>query len=136
MIEEDDTSSNTANDLITEDMSNGIEPDNSNKSESFLAAIKEMGKILFKRYPVKTTNITDENATGFTSIEALNVWMQEHYNYQFKTLDIIVKSKRANVMSVKAFGITKFIEESGSIQASYQQTDIPLNLANRLMNRR
>ena len=133
---DDDTSSNSANDLITEDMSEGLEPDNKNTSESFLAAIKEMGKILFKRYPVKTTNITDENAAGFTSIEALNAWMEKHYNYQFSSLDIIVKSKRANVMSVKGYGIAKFIEESGSIQASYQQTDIPLNLANRLMNRR
>lgn len=135
MVEEDNFG-NTANDLITENMSDGIVSDNINKSESFLAAIKEMGKILFKRYPVKTTNITDENAIGFTSIEALNAWMQEHYKYQFSSLNTIVDSKRRNVMSVKGYGIAKFIEESGSIQASYQQTDIPLNLANRLMNRR
>jgi hypothetical protein len=127
-------SSNLANDLITENMNEGQEPDKS--SESFLAAIKEMGRILFKKYKPKTTNISYDNAAGFTSIEALNAWMEKHYKYKFQSLDTIVKSKRSNVMSVKGYGIDKFIEESGSIQASYQQTDIPLNLANKLMNRR
>jgi hypothetical protein len=132
----EDTSSNSANDLITENMDEGQETDNKYQSESFLAAIKEMGRILFKKYKVKTSNISYDNASGFVSIEALNAWMEKHYKYKFTSLDIIVKSKRGNVMSVKGYGIDKFIEESGSIQASYQQTDVPLNLANKLMNRR
>jgi hypothetical protein len=132
---EDESESNAVNDIITEDMSEDFREEDKKDNQSIIAAIREMGETLFKKYPAKTSNITSENEQGMDTVAVINDWMMSKYRYEFTTLNTLVKSKRENVMSVKGYGVEKFIEESHSIQATFQQTEIPQNLANRMMRR-
>jgi hypothetical protein len=133
--DEDRNESNAVNDIITENIDMG-EDDNKQDNQSFLAAVREIGEISFLKYPAKTSNITDENASGMDTVKVINEWMLKYYKFEFTSLSTFVKSKRENVMSVKGYGNEAFNKNLTAIQASFQQTELPQTLANRLMNRR
>jgi hypothetical protein len=125
-----DDNETTAGEIVTETMDTGESVDDSNKG--FIAAIREMAETSFKNYPTKTTNISEDNASGIIAITVLNDWMLAKYGYQYQSLQTLVKAKRENVMSVKGYGLEQFIKELASVQTIYQQSDIPNSLANRL----
>lgn len=128
-----DESEDAVNDIITEDMDMG--GDEKGEATSFLAAVREIGEISFKKYPAKTSNLTDENAAGIVAAEVINSWMEKRYKFTFDSLKTIIKSKRENVISVKGYGNTNFNANLNAIHASFEQTEIPQNLANKLMRR-
>lgn len=132
--EKEESDNNAVNDIITEDME--IEEVNQEERTSFLAAVREIGEISFKKYPAKTSNLTDENVSGITAAEVLNNWMERRYKFPFESLKTLIKAKRENVISVKGYGNTNFNNNLNAIHASFEQTEIPQNLANKLMGRR
>jgi hypothetical protein len=108
-----------------------LEDDNDNSSEqenSFKLALKEMGYILFEKYPDKTSNLSHENIKGIVRIKVLNEYMETNFGYRYKSLDALVEAKTSMVVSHKGFGIEKLIEFMKSIQASFEQTQLPEGL--------
>lgn len=104
-------------------------------SDTFPLAIRELGESLFLNYPNKTSNLSDENILGMLRIEALNDFMQSKYGFRYSVLDIVVQYKKELVLSKDGLGIKAFTELVKSIQTSFQQTDIPQTIGQRLMRR-
>lgn len=94
-------------------------------TNSFQFAVKELGNILFNKYPEKTSNLTSENINGMVRIEVLNEYMSANFGYRYQTLDKLVKQKQLRVIATDGFGVEKIIEFVKSIQASFEQTQIP-----------
>jgi len=117
-------SDNSVNESITmsDDNDEEIKGENTN---SFQFAVKELGNILFNKYPEKTSNLTSENINGMVRIEVLNEYMSVNFGYRYQTLDRLVKQKELRVISTAGFGVEKIIEFVKSIQASFEQTQIP-----------
>lgn len=123
--EEDDSGGNFANDLVcdTEKEEEILEETNTIQD-----VIKEIGRALFEKYNKKTSNLTSENADGITQAESLNEYMERGFGFRYKVLDTLVASKRANTLSVNAYGIAAFIESIKSVQTSIEQHQIPEQL--------
>jgi hypothetical protein len=124
---------NSVNDSIEiedEEVLNQTEQEN-----SFKLALKEMGYILFEKYPDKTSNLSHENINGIVRIRVLNEYMETNFGYRYKTLDALVDAKLSTVVSHKGFGIDKLIEFMKSIQASFEQTQLPEGLKSMLSRR-
>lgn len=94
-------------------------------TNSFQFAVKELGNILFDKYPKKTSKLTHDNINGMVRIEVLNEYMEVNFGYRYKTLDRLIKEKETRVISTDGFGVEKIIEFVKSIQASFEQTQIP-----------
>lgn len=127
-------SDNAVNKSIT------FEVDDGNKGEiteqnTFPLAIKELGEGLFDNYPDKTSSITDENIKGIIRCRALNDFMQEKYGIRYSVLDKIVEDKMSLNMSRNGYGIERFIEIVKSIQATFEQTQLPSTLSQKLLGR-
>jgi hypothetical protein len=108
--------------IIKDDDDEDIKGENTN---SFQFAVKELGNILFDKYPEKTSNLSSENINGIVRIEVLNEYMSVNFGYRYQTLDKLVKQKQLRVISHDGFGVEKIIEFVKSIQASFEQTQIP-----------
>jgi len=108
--------------IIKDDDDEDIKGENTN---SFQFAVKELGNILFDKYPEKTSNLSSENINGIVRIEVLNEYMNVNFGYRYQTLDKLVKQKQLRVISHDGFGVEKIIEFVKSIQASFEQTQIP-----------
>jgi len=108
--------------IIKDDDDEDINGENTN---SFQFAVKELGNILFDKYPEKTSNLSSENINGIVRIEVLNEYMSVNFGYRYQTLDKLVKQKQLRVISHDGFGVEKIIEFVKSIQASFEQTQIP-----------
>jgi hypothetical protein len=106
------------------------------ETNTFPMAIKELGESLFENYEDKTTNITDENIRGIIRCRALNDYMQEKYGIRYSVLDKIVEDKMRLNVSRGGYGIEKFIEIVKSIQATFEQTQLPATFGQKLMGRR
>jgi hypothetical protein len=98
-------------------------------------AIRELGEALFYSYPDKTSVLSDENILGMIRIETLNEFMLRKYGFRYTSLDAVVEYKKRLVVSKNGYGILQFIELVKSIQASFQQTELPQTLAQRIMRR-
>jgi hypothetical protein len=105
-------------------------------NDTFPMAIRELGEALFSSYPDKTSVLSDENILGIIRIETLNEFMLRKYGFRYTSLDAVVEYKKRLVVSKNGYGILQFIELVKSIQASFQQTEIPQTIAQRLLNRR
>jgi hypothetical protein len=111
------------------------EEETAKHGDTFPLAIRELGESLFLNYPNKTSNLSDENILGMIRIEALNDFMQSKYGFRYSVLDIVVQYKKELVISKNGFGISAFNDLVKSIQASFQQTEIPQTIGQRLMRR-
>lgn len=126
--------SNAVNESIEIPMSDDTKEE-SKGNDTFPMAIRELGESLFLNYPNKTSNLSDENILGMIRIEALNDFMQAKYGFRYSVLDIVVQYKKELVISKNGFGITAFNDLVKSIQASFQQTEIPQSIGQRIMRR-
>jgi hypothetical protein len=104
-------------------------------NDTFPLAIRELGEALFSNYPDKTSVLSDENILGIIRIETLNEFMLRKYGFRYTSLDAVVEYKKRLVVSKNGYGILQFIELVKSIQASFQQTELPQTLAQRIMRR-
>lgn len=106
------------------------------ESNTFPLAIQELGQGLFENYSDKTSDLTDENIKGIIRCRALNDFMQEKYGVRFSVLDKIVEDKMNLNISRNGKGIKDFIEIVKSIQATFEQTQLPSTLGQRLFGRK
>jgi hypothetical protein len=115
-----------------------IEEEKKETSEqnTFPLAIAELGEGLFDNYSDKTSNITDENIKGIIRCRALNDFMLEKYGIRYSVLDKICEDKMSLQLSRNGYGVEKFIEIVKSIQATFEQTQLPATLSQKLMGRR
>lgn len=121
-------SENAANQFITAAISENEEEIPGNNQNNFPAAIKEIGEAVFKRYPRKTSNLTSENILGCIRCIAINDFMQETYGIRFSVLDLVPKEVEERRLSKGGYGLEKFIEAMKSIQASFEQHELPSRL--------
>lgn len=124
---------------VNESVTIPIEEDNETEAkgnDTFPMAIRELGEAIFQNYNEKTSNLSEENILGIIRCNALNDFMSERYGIRFTVLDELVTNKMALVISRNGYGIEKFIELTKAIQASFTQTEIPANIAQRLLQRR
>lgn len=126
---------NAVNKSITMDLEKEVDKE-VNEQNTFPLAIQELGEGLFEKYFDKTSDLTDENIRGIIRCRALNDFMLEKYGYRFSVLDKIVEDKMSLNISRDAFGMEKFIEIVKSIQASFEQTQLPTTLGQRLFGRK
>lgn len=105
------------------------------ETNTFPLAIAELGEGLFEHYSDKTSNITDENIRGIIRCRALNDFMLEKYGVRYSVLDKICEDKMSLNISRNGYGVEKFIEIVKSIQASFEQTQLPASLNQRLFGR-
>ena len=124
---------NSVNKSITIDIDD--DDDTIKQVNTFSDAIKEMGNVIHTRYPDKTSNISQENANGIIRVEVLNEYMNRNFGYEYESLKVLCSQKKVNVVSVKGWGIDKFIEAIKSIQASFEQMQMPEGIMNRLRGR-
>ena len=125
--------SNAVNESIDIPLEEGDEESKGN--DTFPMAIRELGEALFSSYPDKTSVLSDENILGIIRIETLNEFMLRKYGFRYTSLDAVVEYKKRLVVSKNGYGILQFIELVKSIQASFQQTELPQTLAQRIMRR-
>lgn len=109
-------------------MEDDIENTDSNKNTSFPEAIRELGKALFERYPNKTSNYSGENEIGLLQADVLNDYMEKNFGYRFMVIDKLSKQKIVRTVSVKGYGIEKFIELVHGINIAFEQNEIPEKL--------
>jgi len=109
-------------DILVEDEEDKEEGKNNN---SFPESINALGSSLFKKYPDKTSNLSQENINGIIRAQVLNNYMEQNFGYRYGAIDQLVKDKKALVVSHNGLGITSLIELLKSIQASFEQTQIP-----------
>ena len=114
--------------FITASLDDDNEEQAGNNQNNFPAAIKEIGEAVFKRYPRKTSNLSSENILGMVRCSALNDYMQETYGIRYTTLDLVVQEVEERRLSKGGYGLEKFIESMKSIQASFEQHEIPSRL--------
>jgi len=117
---------NTANDIIVdtiEEEETGVPQPNTLQD-----TIKELAKNLHEKYPERMSNLSYINIDGMTQADVLNEYMHINFGYRYKALDKLVSSKCSRVVSKEGFGIAAFIETVKSIQASFEQHQIPDNL--------
>jgi len=127
-------SDNAVNKAITLEMDEGKEKDI--QENTFPLAIAELGEGLFENYPDKTSNITDENIKGIIRCRALNDFMLEKYGINYSVLDTICDNKMKLQISRNGYGIEKFIEIVKSIQATFEQTQMPATIQQKMLGRR
>ena len=121
----------TVNDILIDE-----EDDNTTKSDvnTFQDSLKEMGGLLFSKYPKKTSNLSHENINGIIRAEVINEYMDVNFGYRYKVLDKLIEQKQIMVVSHNGLGMDKIIEFLKSISATFEQTQLPATL-NRLYNK-
>lgn len=106
-----------------------------NNRNTFPEAVKELGEILFNKYPEKTSNLSYENINGIIRAEVLNEYMAVNFGYRYKCIDALIHQKQVRMIAHDGFGVEKIIEFVKSIQASFEQSQIPEGLRNSLLRR-
>lgn len=117
---------NTANDIIVDTIEE--EENTTTQPNTLQDTIKELAKNLHEKNVERMSNLTSDNIDGMTQADVLNEYMDINFGYRYKTLDKLIKSKTNRVVSRDGFGIAAFIETIKSIQASFEQHQIPDNL--------
>jgi len=108
----------------------------SSENNTFQKAIQELGEALFLNYDDKTSNLVAKNILGMIKIETLNDFMERRYGFRYTELDVLVKYKKALVVSHKGYGVTQFIEALKAIKVDFTQQEIPISYMQKLMGRR
>jgi hypothetical protein len=71
--------------IVIEEKEDGEE--SLNNRNTFPEAVKELGEILFNKYPEKTSNLSYENINGIIRAEVLNEYMDINFGYFFKSVN-------------------------------------------------
>ena len=113
------------------------EPDDTEEPKSEVNtlqdSLKELGNQLFIKNSEKTSNLSHDNINGLIRADALNDYMETNFGYRYAALDTLMVMKPARSLSYNGFGVEKLIEIVKSIQASFEQTQLPATLRDRLM---
>jgi chemotaxis protein CheY-P-specific phosphatase CheC len=123
----------TANDIIMKN--NEIEPDNTPQANTMKDTISEMGKTLHEKYKARNSFLSYDNIDGMVEVDVLNEYMEVNFGHKYTVLEKLVNSKCERVISKDGFGIVSLIEFVKSIQATFEQHQLPEGLKG-LMNRR
>ena len=87
--------------------------------------IKQLSTELFVKNPKKTSNLSYDNINGIIRAMSINDYMEASYGYRFNALDAVVREKLALVSSHDGKGTKDLIEIVKSIQASFEQMQLP-----------
>lgn len=123
---------NTANDIIMKHDED--EPETTPQQNTMKDTISEMGKTLHEKYRARNSFLSYDNIDGMVQADVLNEYMDINFGHRYKVLDTLVNSKCERVISKDGFGIVSLIEFVKSIQATFEQTQIPEGLKG-LINR-
>ena len=115
-------------------MEDDDEENNSKEVNSLNETIKELGRSAFDRHIDKTSNLTNENIIGIIQAQSLNEYMEVNFGYRYSILDKLCSDKKILVVSRKGMGLEAFKELVKSIQATFEQSQLPQRLQN-MMNR-
>ena len=127
---------NAVNKSITFQMDDDNKEDKEINENSFPLAIQELGEGLFEKYTDKTSLLSDENIVGIIRCDTLNEYMQVKYGFRYPVLDLIVAEKKSLSLSRNGYGVERFIEIVKSIQATFEQMQVPISTMDRLRGRR
>lgn len=105
------------NDILMDDEEEEI----TSSQNNFQDAVRELGKMLFEKYPEKTSNLSQDNINGIIRANAINEYTEGAFGYRYRTLDKLVSDKQKLVVSHNGLGMDKLIEIVKSIQASFEQ---------------
>jgi len=119
--------------IVIEEKEDGEE--SLNNRNTFPEAVKELGEILFNKYPEKTSNLSYENINGIIRAEVLNEYMDINFGYRYKCIDALIHQKEVRMVAHNGYGVEKIIEFVKSIQASFEQSQLPEGIRSAL-NRR
>lgn len=109
------------NDILMEEE----EETETKNNNSFPETITKMGNTLFRDYPEKTSNLSAENINGIIRARVLNNYMAQNFGYEYEAINELIKNKQIYVVSEKGFGVASLIEFVKSIQATFEQTQLP-----------
>lgn len=104
------------------------EEDIKNEQNTLQDTLKEIGKQLFSSHPRKKSKLSRNNQIGLIQAEVLNEYMDRDFGYRYAVLDTLIETARDYPISDGGFGISSYIEAIKSIQASFEQTEIPSKL--------
>jgi hypothetical protein len=116
----------TANDIIMkheEDI-----PEDTKQANTMKDTIAEMGKTLHEKYRARNSFLSYENIDGMVEADVLNEYTDINFGHRYKVLDTLVNSKCERVISKDGFGIVSLIEFVKSIQATFEQHQLPEGL--------
>lgn len=119
MMQED---GNTANDLIVETEE---EEPKITQTNSMQETVKELSQTLFKKYPHKTSRLQFENIEGMVQADCLNEYMEKNFGRRYTVLDVLCNSLEERIVSENGKGIDAITELLKSIQATFEQHEIP-----------
>jgi hypothetical protein len=119
---------NSVNTSITEKLENDSDENGNNNGNNFPAAIAEIGEAIFERFPEKTSKLSAENKIGLIRCRAVNNYFEENFGVRYTILDNIPDDVLSLSVSVDAFGLQTFIAALHSINASFEQHEIPSTL--------
>ena len=117
---------NTANDIIVKinDKQEEVIPQQNTMKDT----ISEMGKTLHEKYKARNSFLIDANIDGMVQVDVLNEYMDVNFGHRYRVLDVLVDSKCERVISKDGFGIVSLIEFVKSIQATFEQHQLPEGL--------
>lgn len=99
---------------------------------SLQETIKELGNQAFKQNLKKLTYISNDNKSGLIQAEILNAYTERNFGYRYASLDALIDNDIQYSVSVKGYGFDKMVDLLKSIQASFEQTQLPQNMQNLL----
>ena len=123
------------NNSVVDSVEEQMDDDNENKPDvnTFKDAIRELGSQLHGTIHKKRLGrITQENKLGMVRARALNEYMERNFGYRYSILDTLCDDVMEYGVSVEGFGIEKLIEIVKSIQASFEQTQLPQRMKDML----
>lgn len=101
------------------------EEDIKNEQNTLQDTILAIDRSIFKNFPRKKSNLSRNNEVGLIQAEVLNEYMERNFQYRYAVLDTLIECGRDYPISRNGFGIEKFIEAIKSIQATFEQTQLP-----------
>ena len=123
------------NNSVVESVELSMDDDEETKKDvnTFQDAIRELGSQLHgKIHKKRLGKITQENKLGLIRARALNEYMDANFGYRYHILDSLCDDVMEYGVSVEGFGIEKLIEIVKSIQASFEQTQLPSRMRDML----
>lgn len=124
--EDDNKNTSEKSNSVVESITIEDDEDDERKDvNTFQDSIKELGSQIFTKNLKKTSNLSHDNINGLIRAETLNEYMESSFGYRHYVLDKLINEKQIREVSHKGFGIEKLIEIVKSIQASFEQTQLP-----------
>ena len=137
MKKKDETAKQEIDDNIIESIliEDEEETKSSNNSDNNLQeTIKELGNQAFLRHSEKTSYLSNDNINGLIRADAFNEYNDVNFGYRYKVIDTLIRAKPSRALSHNGYGLEKLIEIVKSIQASFEQTQLPSRMKD-LLNR-